>query len=201
MKGEEKIMMSYFVILKDQGFTLIELLIVVAIIAILAAIAVPNFLEAQIRSKHSRALGEFSSYATALESYAVDNNHYPSQGTEGGGGEDRLNVLTTPIAYMTSAMTVDPFTNISDPEDTNRYYKYRNYVELVDSKPADYSEYVKMYQWGVISCGPDKIVIQSKKFFDNKGLIKKDSYYDPTNGTVSAGDIFRTHLTGQSSGK
>jgi prepilin-type N-terminal cleavage/methylation domain-containing protein len=194
-------MKTFFSNPRAWGFTLIELLIVVAIIAILAAIAVPNFLDAQIRSKHSRVLGEFSSYATALESYAVDHNHYPSQGPAGGGGADRLNVLTTPIAYMTSAMPVDPFTNISDQENTDRYYKYRNLVELVESKPADYPEYVKLYQWGLFSSGPDKVFIQSKKFFDSQGLIKKDDYYDPTNGTVSPGDIFRTHLTGQSSGK
>lgn len=59
------------------GFTLIELLIVVAIIAILAAIAVPNFLEAQVRSKISRVKSDMRSISVALESYAVDNNIYP----------------------------------------------------------------------------------------------------------------------------
>lgn len=62
---------------KLRGFTLIELLIVVAIIAILAAIAVPNFLEAQTRSKVSRAASDMRTLATALEAYFVDNNLYP----------------------------------------------------------------------------------------------------------------------------
>ena len=60
-----------------RGFTLIELLIVVAIIAILAAIAVPNFLEAQTRSKVSRVKADQRSITTALESYVVDTNKYP----------------------------------------------------------------------------------------------------------------------------
>ena len=60
-----------------QGFTLIELLIVVAIIAILAAIAIPNFIEAQVRSKVSRAKADMRSIATALEGYRVDNTGYP----------------------------------------------------------------------------------------------------------------------------
>jgi prepilin-type N-terminal cleavage/methylation domain-containing protein len=60
-----------------KAFTLIELLIVVAIIAILAAIAVPNFLEAQTRSKMSRAKADMRSIVTAIEAYAVDYNKYP----------------------------------------------------------------------------------------------------------------------------
>jgi len=66
---------------KFKGFTLIELLIVVAIIAILAAIAVPNFLEAQIRSKVSRSRNDMRSIATALEAYFVDNNTYVAHST------------------------------------------------------------------------------------------------------------------------
>lgn len=68
-----------------KGFTLIELLIVVAIIAILAAIAVPNFLEAQVRAKVSRAKADIRSLATALESYVVDNNNFPPDVTSVGG--------------------------------------------------------------------------------------------------------------------
>jgi len=60
-----------------KAFTLIELLIVVAIIAILAAIAVPNFLEAQTRAKIARVQSDQRTYSTALETYYIDNNSYP----------------------------------------------------------------------------------------------------------------------------
>jgi type II secretion system protein G len=70
-------MFSPFPSRHHRAFTLIELLIVVAIIAILAAIAVPNFLEAQVRAKVSRAQNDMRTLATAIESYQVDNNAYP----------------------------------------------------------------------------------------------------------------------------
>lgn len=54
---------------KIKGFTLIELLIVIAIILILIAIALPNFLEAQIRARVTKANGEMRSLATALFDY------------------------------------------------------------------------------------------------------------------------------------
>src|SRR5260221_3715617 len=59
-----------------RAFTLIELLIVVAIIAILAAIAVPNFLEAQTRAKVSRVKADMRTLGTAMEQYNVDYNGY-----------------------------------------------------------------------------------------------------------------------------
>ncbi len=115
----------------SKAFTLIELLIVVAIIAILAAIAVPNFLEAQVRSKVSRVKSDMRAMATAMEAYAVDNNVYPIPSDEQGRffhdpvNQNRISpfetkvpiTLTTPIAYLSTRPT-DPFAlnRVGEPE-------------------------------------------------------------------------------------
>src|SRR5262245_47674239 len=62
----------------SKGFTLNELLIVVAIIGIIAAIAIPNLLNAIDRGKQKRTMADMRSIGTAIESYAVDNNVYPA---------------------------------------------------------------------------------------------------------------------------
>lgn len=60
-----------------KGFTLIELMIVVAIIGILAAIAIPNFLKFQCRSKQSEAKQNLGAIYTAMMSYYSNNDTYP----------------------------------------------------------------------------------------------------------------------------
>lgn len=110
---------------KKTGFTLIELLIVVAIIAILAAIAVPNFLEAQTRSKIARVRSDMRTVATALEAYRVDWNKLPPEQsaqprsfpttrftgwntTRDTAFEVLPNALTSPVSYI-SSMPVDTY--------------------------------------------------------------------------------------------
>ena len=69
---------------RESGFTLIELLIVIAIIGILAAIAIPNLLNAVQRGKQKRTMSDMRALATAIEAYAVDNNQFPAAGLRGG---------------------------------------------------------------------------------------------------------------------
>lgn len=86
--------------MRPRGFTLIELLIVVAIIGILVAIAMVNFLNAQIRTRIARVEADFRTLATVIEQYRLDNGEYP---TTAGQTE-----VTTPIAYI-AAWPKSPF--------------------------------------------------------------------------------------------
>ena len=124
--------MNQKTIFKTHAFTLIELLIVVAIIAILAAIAVPNFLEAQMRSKVSRCAADMRSIRTAIESYYVDYNIHPETDTGEGNPKNPgigLYRCTTPIAYM-STVPKSPFREekighpAGQPKNCNKFMLY-----------------------------------------------------------------------------
>ncbi|MEW6234397.1 MAG: prepilin-type N-terminal cleavage/methylation domain-containing protein [Candidatus Omnitrophota bacterium] len=108
----------------QKGFTLIELLIVVAIIGVLAAIAVPNFLNAQIRAKIAKAVSELNTFTVANEMYRTDNgNYYPHTN---GHFAWQNKYLTTPIAYV-SAVPKDPFQDKLRPTDaiaSLTFYEY-----------------------------------------------------------------------------
>jgi prepilin-type N-terminal cleavage/methylation domain-containing protein len=59
---------------RRAGFTLVEIMIVVAIIALLAAIAVPGFLRARKRSQASRIINDLRLIDSAVDQYAIENN-------------------------------------------------------------------------------------------------------------------------------
>jgi prepilin-type N-terminal cleavage/methylation domain-containing protein len=210
----------------SRGFTLIELLIVVAIIAILAAIAVPNFLEAQTRAKVSRVKADMRSVATALESYLVDSNRYPPPWDFDPNGPNRTpgtfteiptgpfharvpSLLTTPIAYITS-LTPDPFrqnsqefvaTNLLPVKDRQVYFNIRYYYEGgVNPNPASPNNInqaeILAGAWFFYSVGPDRNEFNTPP---NASTVSQRVYrdYDPTNGTISLGNIFRTQKSGE----
>ena len=175
---------------RNAAFTLIELLIVVAIIAILAAIAVPNFLEAQVRSKVARSVGDMRIIATAMEAYFTDNNHYPPYTSpENPAGENRwrLNHLSTPIAYITS-VPADPFADMYSDAAAWRWHRDAYvYAELEDwGVGRTYLEAkARGCRWFLAGRGPNRIL--DAHFYIPGG----ETQYDATNGTVSAGDLER----------
>jgi len=186
---------------RRKGFTLVELLIVVAIIGILAAIAVPNFLEAQTRAKVARVKADYHALATGIETYHVDhanypwreNGAYPPQYTQ---LHYRLAGLTTPVAYLPSVDFRDPFIEEEveggyPDEFLRSQYNYRNHQFWVASGALAVLN--GEHLWVLNSLGPD----QTKNKGLNveafaRGLTTDTIIYDASNGTVSAGDIPRT---------
>ncbi len=181
---------------QNKGFTLIELLIVVAIIGILAAIAVPNFLNAQTRAKLSRVMGDCKAYGTAIEMYILDNNTVPwDKPCPSGdhGWASCYSQLTTPIAYM-NQLLADVFQadDITRPASyfigSKMSYDYGTiYLNGSPGNPApNWEPYFGHSWWKVGSCGPDLAYtnVLDRNF--------RSPPYNASNGLVSPGDIYYT---------
>jgi len=206
---------------RHKAFTLIELLIVVAIIAILAAIAVPNLLQAQVRAKVSRILSDLRTNAVAIEAYAIEwhqvmpcmgepdsfrdyNLWIESRNPYLSGGQARR--LTSPVAYL-SEVTYDVF---------NEGYRNSYTLEFISFGYVFYGNDVlqqgnpvgqigqtypgKKWSWMLQSCGPDLYYNEGPNPGNpdnwkpqNGGL---GGIYDPTNGAVAAGDIYYLNTIG-----
>ncbi len=218
-----------------RAFTLIELLIVVVIIAILAAIAVPNFLEAQTRSKVSRSMNDVRVMAVAEEAYYVDWNSYTRDSDS---SLDQVDVgsialdpnnpafyqcangaiqLTTPIAYISSLLS-DPFVVKVEVEGAGaRGYRIGSGSWSYASPPINsqdhqnshivFEQVGKKGAFVIIGVGPDQNRARmgykcfpymslyeggaSTALHPSKGQPLCYTTYDPTNGTISLGDIYR----------
>lgn len=183
-------------IMNNRGFTLIELLIVVAIIGVLAAIAVPNFLLAQVRAKIARVEGDIKAMSTAMELYRMDNGDYPNSSTaKVVQSLTRLEELTEPVAYM-STIPVDPFNKYGIPNHLSpKEYIYHN--DTASEWPRNVFESLRNHHYGPGKTHPDWIVIghgpdQQTQDFDRGGAIPWGALaYDASNGVASRGDIYK----------
>jgi len=209
---------------------LIELLIVVAIIAILAAIAVPNFIEAQTRAKVTRAVSDLRTIGVGLTSYIVDNGQIPGHyfggdffptflnmtGPTGAGvptGPTPTtpwpgNLLTTPIEYLTSVPTDHFNTKAAMSTSWNQWGKNVQVGFVVSWHPIGRSTAARDgWVWNTRSdglsmadfflCEDFHAMIESTgpdlhwwDFFQNMNQQDvQPFFYDPTNGTVSKGQL------------
>lgn len=181
---------------RGRGFTLIELLIVIAIILILIAIALPNFLEAQIRARVTKAKGEIRSLATAMEAYFLDFKNYPAESEDDclttGSGRNRLSCgllwLSSPIKYITS-IPEDPFPGTGDLSKPS----YEMGGAECGGRCTGLVDTVTLVTWCMYTRAPDapkEEIRSASPHSDPYDGVSVESYA-PTNGTKSEGDIWQ----------
>lgn len=182
--------------MKKHAFTLIELLIVVAIIGILAAIAVPNFINAQTRSKIAQVYGNMKSLQTAIGAYMVDQNDCPvDKDSETVNGKTYWQ-LTTPIAYVSS---IEIARDIFPPKlEARKFYDYgaKHKVGVAPGGAREQAYRDAGVCYVVLSSGPDgdtdygwtDYVVQLSRMDPRIRHV----FFNLSNGLKTSGDIIST---------
>lgn len=205
--------------MKPRGFTLIELLIVVAIIGILAAVAIPNFMAAQTRAKVSRVKADLQAIKTALLEYEIDHEEIP--GTRGPNPKRivdcatrwNLTCLTTPIAYLSNPVFEEPFNKQQGGSPYPNYYQYwcskrperwkgdfmpdefiASFLpNQIDNRPPrePQNPSIRAEKWILCSVGPSGT--WASIWWTAAPFVS----YDPTNGLMSVGIIWGSDISFQ----
>lgn len=172
--------------MKQRAFTLIELLIVVAIIAILAAIAIPQFSLAQIRAKIAGTQQDLRIFVNAMVQYHMDNNSYHAH-------RDTLNQhfpLTTPVAYLTHFLP-DRFQQRLDMfkkpgfQYSNSYYHWIPFQTHQDlwgpqfrhSDPELYRMITNRHYSGLVDGWGPATIRGGPRYAESNGLISRGGFF------------------------
>lgn len=199
-----------------KAFTLVEMLIAAAILAILAAIAVPNLLQAQSRAKISRVKNDLRTIDVALNAYMLDQKNYPYPKCASIDGFAATWIyfayeLSTPVAYLPTTQLLDPF---GAPNPWHQFggalatitrlpYAYTNFGGSWGNQSLSKDQRRRAFviysagpncrldwpEYGFVSGAPGNYQLAP---FGSPGTIAGwSSIYDPTNGSISGGDIVR----------
>ena len=154
---------------KQKGFSLIELLIVVAIILIIAAIAIPNLLRSKMAANEASAVASLRTYNTAIVSYST------TYGTDPATNFSALGPSTTPSS--TAADLVDNLLGIAAPQKSGYTFTYKAGA-AVGGITSQYT----------ILAAPQSSSTGQRQFFtDQSGVIRQTT--DGTTPTASSTPI------------
>lgn len=198
--------MKFNVPVKRLGFTLIELLIVVAIIGILAAIAVPNFLNAQIRAKIARTYSDLRMLDQQNTIRKTDINKWMVDGNDGTAVTDEICGMPWPYSFCGTAPTklANGFSGFDNMFNCQIYAQLTTPIAYIGTPPVDPFQHGVYYGYETRDCpnkgGSHYILFAAGPDGDVGDWItdRKAKPYKSSNGLVSNGDVWLSKkLNGQ----
>lgn len=197
--------------MRKEGFTMIELLIVIAIITVITAIAVPNLISANVKAKVKGIKAEMGSIAIALEDYRMDEGDYPidPEHTGSGYGADviakpnididdptdaiGLGQLVFPMGAIDSVYLYripdDPFNDGGEEEWNGTSGAHDNHYSYFTADASGAASSSEAKYWALVSYGPDKDLDITSYSDARDAYDNGTDLYDPDSGITSNGDI------------